>query len=89
MNQPTGCTCFKPWLAVIPPPPCPVHDERRQMRTVTYDQGAYRAWDEEYDYMGRAEFDALWSANSPRRARKEYLDRWSTPLRYPYSEDSV
>ena len=20
-----GCTCMRPWMSVLPPPPCPVH----------------------------------------------------------------
>lgn len=20
-----GCTCLRPWMSILPPPPCPVH----------------------------------------------------------------
>jgi hypothetical protein len=25
MNPNNGCTCYQPWMSVLPPPPCPVH----------------------------------------------------------------
>lgn len=28
-NPNNGCTCMRPWLCVLPPPPCPVHSPQQ------------------------------------------------------------